>query len=363
MKPGLASVLMPAYNGETYIQQAIESVIAQTYPNWELIVVDDGSTDNTSNIVANYRDPRIRYDFQENRGQAAALNRGLDLARGEYITTLDTDDWFTPESLSDRVRFLTEHPEYGVVYGDGYYCDVTGKLLQHFSNYRIENVCGDVYDILITSPFFGTGANVMVRREVFEKNRIRYDEAIVWCQDYDIYIRIAEQASFGVVDTVTVWYRLHEANMTMSMPQGRRLESLIRTKFKVLNSPRFTRVATPSKINFFSQFLVYDLERRLEDQMTLIDNPYFQILPKPQQARLLRLAANHYLLIGQHIEFARDWLRRAWALAPFDPKTGSALVLAHLHPDLTKLIVKWWRQAGLREGAHQSPFEMAKESH
>ena len=113
-RPVLVSVLMPAYDGEAYIQQAIESVIAQTYPNWELIVVDDGSTDNTAGIVATYEDPRIRYTYQENRGQAAALNRGLDLAQGEYVTTLDTDDWFTPNSLLDRARFLDDHPEYGV---------------------------------------------------------------------------------------------------------------------------------------------------------------------------------------------------------------------------------------------------------
>src|SRR5215510_7816825 len=99
MESSLVSVIMPAYNGERFIKQAIESVFAQTYPNWELIVVDDGSTDNTVQIISSFADSRIVYIHQENRGQAAALNHGLGIARGKYITTLDVDDWLTPNSL------------------------------------------------------------------------------------------------------------------------------------------------------------------------------------------------------------------------------------------------------------------------
>ena len=359
MLPGLVSILMPAYNGEVYIQQAIESVTAQTYPNWELIVVDDGSTDNTAKILAAYKDPRIQYTYQENRGQAAALNRGLDLAQGEYITTLDTDDWYSPNSLLDRASFLDKNSEFGVVYGDGYYCDVTGKVLQRFSQYRIGNIDGDVYDILIATPFFGTGGNVMVRREVFETYQIRYDESIVWCQDYDIYIRIAEKAAFGVVDTVTIWYRLHEANMTMAMPRGRRLESLIRTKFKVLASPRFEATPTPHKIEFFYKLLAQDLQGRLEDQTTVIEHTQFRTLPKKQQARLMRLVANDYLLRGEHVEFARSCLRKAGALVPYDPKTASSAMVAYLPPTITKFALQWRRKMNLqKKDTDHSPFEM-----
>ena len=220
METKLVSIIMPAYNGEIFIKEAVESVVAQTYSNWELIVVDDGSTDNTASIIKAYEDPRIRYVYQENRGQAAALNRGLDLARGDYITTLDTDDWFTNNSIADRVQFLNQEHEIGVVYGDGIYCDVDGKPLMSFSENRVGDVVGDVYDVIISAPFFGTGGNVMVRRDVFENYHIRYDESLVWCQDYDIYIRIAEKVAFGVIGTAIIWYRLHEANMTMSMPIG-----------------------------------------------------------------------------------------------------------------------------------------------
>jgi glycosyltransferase involved in cell wall biosynthesis len=360
MKPVLVSILMPAYNGEVYIEQAIESVIAQTHQNWELIIVDDGSTDSTAAIVTGFKDPRIRYTYQENRGQAAALNRGLEMARGDYVTTLDTDDWLTSNSLLDRANFLDQHPEIGVVYGDGYYCDVTGKPLRRFSEHRVGDVVGDVYDTLITTPFFGTGGNVMVRRQIFDQYEIRYDESIVWCQDYDIYIRIAEKAAFGVVDAPTLWYRMHDTNMTMSMHPRRRLESLIQTRFKVLASQRFAQVSGRPKIRFFYQLLVQELHGRVEAQTTVVESPHFQSLPKREQARLLRLTANDYLFWGDHLDFARVWLRKARCLAPFDPKTFAASALASLNPDLTRRIVRYWRQIRSQNQKQYNPFDVAK---
>jgi len=363
MFPNLVTILMPAYNGEIYLQQAINSVLAQTYPIWELIVVDDGSIDNTADLVANYCDSRIRYTYQENRGQAAALNRGLELAQGNYITTLDTDDWFTPNSLLDRVNFLKDHPEFGVVYGDGYYCNAAGKLLRCFSEYRIGNISGNVYDMLIATPFFGTGGNVMVRREVFENYQIRYDESIIWCQDYDIYIRIAEKVAFGLIDTATIWYRIHEANMTRTTPIGRRLESLIRTKRKVLASFRFDTVQPAQKVLFFKYLLTTDLLDQIEEQRAILGTPQFQLLPKEQQARIIRLAANYYLLCGKHTEVVREWLRRAWLLEPLDAKAIFLVLLAHLHPVIAQHAVKWWRQFDLRnQGTHRSPFAMITEA-
>lgn len=209
MASTFVSVIMPAYNAEQYIVQAIDSVLKQDYSNWELIVVDDGSTDNTENIVKSFNDERIRYNYQENLGQASALNRGLDLVEGEYITTLDADDFLPSNSLSSRATFLDQHNQFGVVYGDGYYCDEAGEVLLRFTDHMPTGVVGDVYDELIVSPFYGTGASVMERREVLNQHRLRYDESIVWCQDWDFYIRLAEITHFGFVETITIRYRLH----------------------------------------------------------------------------------------------------------------------------------------------------------
>lgn len=349
---------MPAYNGEAFIRQAIESVLQQSYPNWELIVVDDGSTDGTADRVNSIGEPRIRYTYQENRGQAAALNTGLDLARGDYVTTLDVDDWFTKDSLFERVKFLDQNPDFGAVYGDGYYCDLDGKPLQRFSQFRIGDVSGDVYDILIAAPFFGTGGNVLVRREILDRNQIRYDESIIWCQDYDFYIRVAEVAPFGLINTVTIWYRLHDSNMTMSVPSERRLESLMRTKVKVLESARFNSVCVPDRVRFFHNLLIHDLSGRKEDQAQILENPHFRSLPENQQARLLRLVANSYLIAGTHAEYAKGNLKKALVLDPRDPKNIAANILAQLHPGLIKYAVNFWRNLRTRnEPALGSPFD------
>ena len=115
------SVIMPAYNYAQFIGAAIESVLGQSWQDWELIIVDDGSTDATPAVIAGFHDPRIRALRRQNGGEAAARNSGLDLARGEYISFLDADDLYLPNALADRVAFLETHPEYGVVVCDGYF--------------------------------------------------------------------------------------------------------------------------------------------------------------------------------------------------------------------------------------------------
>ena len=360
MNDKLVSVIMPAYNGEDFIEKAVQSMLGQSYSNWELIVVDDGSTDKTASIIKSFTDPRIIYVYQENRGQASALNHGLSISKGDYITTLDTDDWFTVNSIMDRVQFLNQHSDFGVVYGDGIYCDVDAKPLMRFSEHRINNVTGDVFDILITTPFFGTGGNVMVRRDVIGDRNIQYDESIVWCQDYDIYIRIAEYATFGVIDAVTIWYRLHEANMTMSMPKGRRLESYIRMKYKVLSSSRFLSVSEEFKGKFFYWLLVFDLAHRVDEQTAIIKGTHFRGMSKPQQVRLLRLVANNYLMTGEEIKFAKELLLHAWLLQPFGLKTLLALFLAYLHPGLSKWVLNWRQQRMRQNRQYNSPLQMAR---
>src|SRR5512145_295142 len=98
--------MMPAYNAEVYIRQSIDSVLAQTYPNWELVIVDDGSTDRTGEIASEYGDPRIRVFRQENGGEAAARNTALKNIQGEFLAFLDADDLYLPDHLEVSVEYL-----------------------------------------------------------------------------------------------------------------------------------------------------------------------------------------------------------------------------------------------------------------
>jgi glycosyltransferase involved in cell wall biosynthesis len=358
MLPRLVSIIMPVYNGEQYLRQAIDSALAQSYPEWELVVVDDGSSDGTAEIVQSYSDPRVRYTYQENRGQAAALNRGLELARGEFVTTLDADDWLPPNSLQDRLACMTEHPEFGVVYGDGNYCNAAGETVLRFTEHMPSGVTGDVYETLIVSPFYGTGAAVLVRRQLIERFQIYYDEAIVWCQDWDFYIRLAEKAHFGFVPSVVIFYRLHSAGMTLTMPSGRRLESLLRLRFKVLASPRFLQASEAQKAAFFYDFLVKDLNGRVSDQERVFASPAYGSMSSPQASRLLRLTAIEYLLQLENIPTVRRWLAAAWRRSPLEPRNAVATLLCYLSPALAKKVVLRWKHSlGLRQ--QTSPFEMA----
>jgi glycosyltransferase involved in cell wall biosynthesis len=351
---------MPAYNGELFIKQAIESVLVQTYPDWELIVIDDGSTDKTAQLVLNFRDARIVYVRQENRGQAAALNHGLDIVRGEYVTTLDVDDWFTPNSLGDRAFFLDSYQRYDVVYGDGIFCDINGNQLRRFSELRTGDVSGDVFDIMLSNSFFGTGANIMIRTSTLEKYNLRYDETIVWCQDYDLYLRLAEKCQFGYVDIPTVWYRLHTANMTMVMSSDRRKESLVRVKRKVLASPRFAKTKLSHKLDFFLQLLLYDLVN-WTDQLELMNHPHFRGLPTRHRARVLRLLASEYLIIRKNPKEVKSLLAKSFTLNPLDARTWFVLALSYFNRGPVEWIFNYWRKMKLQKSIYYSPFENIKE--
>lgn len=339
----LVSIIMPAYNGDQYISKAIDSVLAQTYQEWELVVVDDGSTDRTAAIVQSYPDARIRYFYQENRGQTASLNRGLDLVNGEYVTTLDVDDWLTEDSLQERVRFLNRHHKYGAVYGDSNYCDADGRFLRSASDNGMGCISGDVFDILISTPFYGTGASVLIRREVIEEHKIRYDESIVWCQDYDFYIRISECVPFGCVTATSVWYRLHDAGMTMSMPWEKRLESLIRVMYKVLDSRRFDDVEPNYRYSFFRVMLTEYLFDRPSEQKRVFEHSKFRELRYRERGKLLRNVGSDYVAQFSNLAFARECLRRAWRMDPLGPKTVLALASTEISPVLASHLIRSFR--------------------
>lgn len=359
MKANVVSILMPIFNGEKYLRQAIESVISQSYPSWELVVVDDGSTDRTAEIVQGFNDSRIRYVYQKNQGQAAALNTCLEHAQGDYITTLDADDWMPDTSLQDRVLLLIEHPEYDAVYGNGYYCTEAGRPFQRFSDHRPANFVGDLYDILLVSPFFGTGAPVMIRRSRIELDQLRYDESIVWCQDVDFYIRLAEKAKFGYVESISVMYRLHDSNMTVQMPEGRRLDSLIKTKLKAMRSKRFQEVPAKVKRSFFHMLLVNDLYNHTGLQDEIINDKCFKDLGKDMQSSLLRQMAVAYLNEGIYPAYTRKWLKDSWKLSPIDLKTNLVLLVAFLDSKLIRFLLKI-RRARVSSNKASNPFEAAK---
>ncbi|MEZ5393098.1 MAG: glycosyltransferase family A protein [Bryobacterales bacterium] len=341
-QPNLVSVIMPAYNGRQYLRQAIDSLFEQTHAEWELVFVDDGSTDDTAAIAQSYSDPRVRYFHQVNAGQAAALNRGLDEARGEFITTLDVDDWYTPDSLTARVEKLRQDPSLVAVYGDGVYCTPEGKEIKRFRDLIPVPPEGDILPDLISNPLFGTGASIVERRSALDRYSIRYDETIFWCQDYDFYLRLAEAGPFGRVAIPTVWYRQHDANMTATMPSERRIGSLFRTKMRVAETDRFAAMGLEPRARFFYELLRNDLYGFTALQHRAIESAAFAALPAHEQARLLRLVGVGYVANNSELEFAAECIGRAKRTLPSDVKSQVLAFLLKLDIRLAQRAVRMW---------------------
>jgi len=357
MKSGLVSIIMPVYNGERFLRQAVQSVLDQDYPNWELVAADDGSTDQTSQVIHSFHDSRIRYSYKENGGQASALNHALDLAEGEFVTTLDADDWLSPGNLGARVRCLEKQPEHDAVYSDGFYTYEDGRPLARFSDYCASNVTGDLFGLLLTSNMFGTGAAVLIRSDVIQRRSLRYDEAIFYCQDWDFYLRLAETASFAYLNEPVVYYRLHSANMTMQAPSERKRNALVFTRQKVMRSTRFEQASNEEKSRFFDNFLRQNLRGESNQQMAVIEQNSFQSLPPYLKGRLVRLVALDYVLMGVGGPTCRSWLRLALDMDSSDQKTRVVSQLYSFSPDLARQVVKFYRKTS-GSTQNKSPFQL-----
>ena len=186
------SVIMPAYNNERYLSQAIESVLHQTCIDYELLIIDDGSTDRTGDIAKGYRAKhpgRVRYLLQENKGPGAARNAGLREAKGEYIAFLDADDMWEEKKLEKQMAVFEASPETGLVYSDFYYIDKDNTMAVRGSFRRYQLPRGDVALEFFSHYFIFTSTVLM--RETYIGKVGFFREDINVGEDYDYFLRVA----------------------------------------------------------------------------------------------------------------------------------------------------------------------------
>lgn len=204
------SVLIPLYNRAVYIEETVDSVLSQDYPDVELIVVDDGSTDGGDKLVDAYalrgELTLLRHPGNVNKGQAAALNLALQHATGEFIAVLDSDDLFMPGKLSAQVAFLRAHPEIGLVYGNGKGVNAEGKEIYEI-NYDSREERSDPNDILLDC-YFLLPQNALVRAEVYTAAG-NFDERLRSGQDHDMLIRLSEHTKIAHQSIDCFRYRRH----------------------------------------------------------------------------------------------------------------------------------------------------------
>jgi hypothetical protein len=343
MPDELVSVMMPAYNAEAFIKQAINSLVDQSYPNWELIVVDDGSTDGTAGAAAGYDDPRIKLVQQSNRGESAARNMALKHMKGRFIAFLDADDLYLPDHLEKSVGFLIENPQLDAVYTDGYYCDSSGKLLATLASRRRGPFQGNIFaEVVRGSDLFGPPVSVVLQRELIVEQKLQFDEAITIGPDWVFLMQYAASGHFGYVDEPTCVYRLHETNISLRVNLQRRAKELAKCRMRSVQMDGFDACPIDVRANVFHDLLVNLLRDLPEEQTRVTQWPQFQGLPNGEQARLLRLMASKALMSDQSKkEYARVWLERSCELDPSDFRSRILLGLYALHPQLPKKLLAY----------------------
>ncbi len=356
IQPGLVSIMMPAYNAEQFIAQAIESVLAQTYQNYELIIVNDGSTDRTPSLVLKYDDSRIRVIHQSNGGEASARNTALRHMRGEYIAFLDADDVFLERHVELGVAYLQNHPEYAGVYSDGFHCDTQGKRMQPLSSNRRGPFEGFIFEeIARASDVFGPPTCVTIRRALVTQYHLEFDSDIVIGPDWDFFTQFAELGNFGYIPDHTCLYRVHRTNITLRTTLEKRRQSLARCREKVINLDAFPALKDETRSAVFYDLLVNLLIGHPQRQDEITAGQEFNNLPKADQARLLRLMASKSVLNGQKGEQIHAWLRRSRELNPADRRGAIISGLYQLHPAVCRLFLNFRER--LQPGEKEtSPF-------
>jgi len=293
----LVSVVMPVYNGEKYLREAIESVLNQSYSNIELIIVNDASTDSTKSIIHSYSDSRIQYVENEvNLGIVKSRNRGIDASNGEFIANLDSDDIAVPERIEKQLAFLSDNPDFGMCGTFYHTIDSKGNQIQPL---QFPTTNEDIITSMLLGNCFGN-STVMIRghfaREL--KYRTGYDIA----EDFDLWCRISKISKLANLPFYGTLYRVHGNNVSIA-----KMNELLTVERKIIRQIledlriEFTEKEFDMHVNFFKRNIDYFKEgallQELESWLTKFyatvvkDNKYNALL-------LLRLIADKWMVIA-----------------------------------------------------------------
>lgn len=205
------TVLMPVYNGESFLREAIDSILAQTYSDFEFLIVDDGSTDGSNSIIQSYYDKRITVLKNADRLKlSGALNRGIDEAQGKYIARMDADDIALPDRLAKQVAYLDAHPDVGIC---GAWVRRFGKGFSRPDKNPVQSELIRAY-ALFECPF--SHPTIVFRKDLFDKHNLRYNGDYYPTEDYELWSRAVDCFPCANIDEVLLRYRVHAGSMTGS---------------------------------------------------------------------------------------------------------------------------------------------------
>ena len=206
------SVVMPAYNAEKYIKEAMDSILNQTFTDFEFIIIDDGSSDHTAEIIHQYADSRIKYIKNEvNSGIVVSLNKGLDYATGKYIARMDSDDISHPTRFEKQYDYMEKHSDVAALgtaihmFGEG--MEEQDRLFDTDSNTIKANL---LFHSCMAHP------TAFIRKAVFDKNNLRYSTEFVGIEDFDLWWKIAAVGNISILKDVLLSYRIHGGQITQT---------------------------------------------------------------------------------------------------------------------------------------------------
>ncbi|WP_414622130.1 glycosyltransferase [Calothrix sp. CCY 0018] len=206
------SVIVPVFNGEKTIEETINSILNQTFQNIEIIIINDGSTDATLETIKNISDSRIKVFSYPNAGLSASRNRGIDRAKGEYISFIDADDLWTPDKLELQWQALQSNQEAAVAYSWTDYIDESSKFIK--SGRRIK-ANGDVFSKLLITNFIENGSNPLICKKALEIGS--FDESLPAAEDKDMWLRLAANYEFVCVEKPQILYRISTTSMSTNL--------------------------------------------------------------------------------------------------------------------------------------------------
>lgn len=209
----LISVIIPAYNSENTISETVESVLKQTFADFELIVINDGSTDNTLEVLSSIQDPRLKVFSYPNAGSNPSRNRGFAQSSGEYIAFLDADDLWTADKLEAQLKALQDNPQAAVAYS---WCDRINESSQLVRKGGYFTAHGDIYPQLLLTDILENGSNPLIRREALTHVG-GFDESLPAGQDWDLYLRLAAHYHFVNVQRPQILYRISTNSLSSNV--------------------------------------------------------------------------------------------------------------------------------------------------
>jgi glycosyltransferase involved in cell wall biosynthesis len=276
---------MSVYDSEKYLREAIDSILSQSFKDFEFIIIDDGSTDRSAEIISSYDDPRIRaVSNATNLGLPASLNRGLDIAAGEYIARMDADDVSLPERLARQVSYMDAHPEIAASGTWAKDIDADGR---EFSTRCLPFGERMKYEFWRPSPIVHPSA--IIRKS--HLGSLRYDIRLPHAQDYDLWLALRARHELGNLPEFLLLYRVHPGSIT-----SRHRGSQIRSTHEIASR----RLGLNVSLAAFQHLLGL-----LPDV-----NPVTRFLARWRLARATHIPYRHYL--SEDLAYARKWLRSSF---------------------------------------------------